>query len=345
MTGFTPARELSRSYYEEVLAPLVVGVPHAAASLGAGSDVLGYETERSSDHGWGPRVQLFVDAGAVEELRDEVDRAAPPEFRGHPNQPRDGETIGRLTEVSALGPWLELHLGFDPRAGVTTRDWLTTPQQLVLEVVAGEVFHDEDRELTGVRDALAWYPHEVWVWLMACQWQRIGQEEPFVGRTAEVSDDLGSRVLAARLARDVMRLCFLQERHYAPYAKWLGTAFARLDAAKEVGPALEKALRASTFSEREDGLVTACEAVARRHNRLGLTPPLAETASLFYNRPFRVIWAERFATALEEAVSDPWLRSRPLPLVGSIDQFADSTDVLSHPDRARRLSSIYDETS
>jgi hypothetical protein len=38
-------------------------------------------------------------------------------------------------------------------------------------------------------------------------------------------------------------------------------------------------------------------------------------------------------------VDDEWLRS--LPLVGSIDQFVDSTDVLSFADRARRLSDFY----
>jgi hypothetical protein len=340
VTGFVPARELSRAYYDEVLAPVLDGVPHAAASLGAGSDVLGYDTERSADHGWGPRVQVFVDAARVDELRDAIDRAAPSEFRGRPNQPRDGETIGRLIEVTSLGPWLELHLGFDPRDEITTRDWLTTPQQLILEVTAGAVFHDDAGELSRVRDALGWYPHDVWLWLMASQWQRIGQEEPFVGRTAEVGDDLGSGILVARLVRDVMRLCFLQERRYAPYSKWLGTAFSRLAAAEEIGPMLGAALAAPEFAPREAALVAAYEAMARRHNALGVTPALDTVASGFYSRPFRVIRAERFAAALQEAVTDPWLRARRL--VGSVDQFADSTDVLSHGTRPRRLGGIYD---
>ena len=36
-------------------------------------------------------------------------------------------------------------------------------------------------------------------------------------------------------------------------------------------------------------------------------------------------------------VQDPWLRK--LPLIGSIDQWTDSTDVLSDPALARRLGS------
>ncbi|HWD74857.1 MAG TPA: DUF4037 domain-containing protein, partial [Solirubrobacteraceae bacterium] len=47
------------------------------------------------------------------------------------------------------------------------------------------------------------------------------------GRCAEAGDELGSAVVTARLARDLMRLCLLMRRRYPPYSKWLGTAFAR----------------------------------------------------------------------------------------------------------------------
>lgn len=116
-------------------------------------------------------------------------------------------------------------------------------------MTAGEVFHDDAGELTDVREWLTWYPDDVWRYLLRCAWRRIGQEEAFVGRAAEVGDELGSRIVAARLARDLMRLGFLLERRYAPYAKWLGSAFARLDAAHEVRPALERAL--FVLSERQ----------------------------------------------------------------------------------------------
>ena len=66
--------------------------------------------------------------------------------------------------------------------------------------------------------------------MLAAQWTWVAQEEAFVGRAVEVGDELGSRVMAARVVRELMRLCFLLERAYAPYSKWLGSAFARLDA-------------------------------------------------------------------------------------------------------------------
>ena len=200
------------------------------------------------------------------------------------------------------------------------------------------MFHDDAGALTDVRERLTWYPFDVWRDLLGCAWRRIAQEEAFVGRTAEVGDELGSRMVEARLARDVMRLCFLLERRYAPYAKWLGSAFARLDAAHEVGPALERALSAAGDEEREAGLVAAYEGVARRFTALGVVPTIeAPTVRTFYSRPFLVLMADRFADACFAALEDPWLRS--LPPIGGVDQYLDSTDVL-YPERSRRTAGV-----
>ena len=59
---FVPGVELCRGFYQDVVAPLVP-CAHSAALIGFGSQVLGYDTERSTDHGWGPRVEVFVDGG------------------------------------------------------------------------------------------------------------------------------------------------------------------------------------------------------------------------------------------------------------------------------------------
>ena len=192
------------------------------------------------------------------------------------------------------------------------------PQQRLLEITRGAVFHDPRGELAAVRDALAWYPDEMWLWLLACQWRRIDQEEAFVGRAAEVGDELGCRVLTARLVRDAMRLGFLLERRYAPYGKWLGTAFAQLKSVDTLHTALLDVLAAADQTARQDALVAAMEDLAARHNELGMTRPVDPTVRLFHSRPFRVLGSARFVDACLEHVTDPWLRS--LPLVGAIDR-------------------------
>jgi hypothetical protein len=338
---FAPGLELARGFYHDAVAPLVADVPHSAARLGWGSDVLGFDTPRSTDHGWGPRLQVFVETDDVGALDARLEAELPEEYQGWPVRfGWDDWPVTKHVEVVELGHWLEERLGFDPRRSLSHRDWLAVPQQLLLEVTAGGVFHDGLQQLEPLRERLRWYPDDVWLWLIACQWRRIDQEEPFVGRTAEVGDEVGSRVLAARLVRDLIRLAFLLERRYAPYAKWLGSAFRELESYSSLGATLAAALDADAYPAREAALVEALEELARRHNALGLTSEVEPTARLFHSRPFRVLGSGRFVDACLERVADPWLRS--LPLVGGIDQLADSTDVLSHPATARRAAGIYD---
>ncbi|KOG90218.1 hypothetical protein ADK38_09930, partial [Streptomyces varsoviensis] len=207
------------------------------------------------------------------------------------------------------------------------RQWLAMPQQRLAETTGGAVFHDGLGSLTAARRVLAWYPEQVWRYLLACQWQRISQEEAFVGRCAEVGDDLGSAVVAGRLVRDLMRLCLLLERRYAPYGKWLGSAFRQLAAAESLAPSLRGALAATDYPERERRLTRAYETVAELQNAAGLCAPVDPRTRPYHSRPFLVLRAERFAQALARTVTDPWLRDRPL--TGAVDQWADSTDFLN----------------
>ena len=341
MPRFVPGLELARAFYDEAIAPLLGATEHTAARLGKGSDVLEFDTERSTDHGWGPRLQLFVDGESVATVREAIESGIPDEFRGWPVRfGWDAVPVSHHIDVAPLGEWLEARLGFDPRGGLSARQWLATPQQSLLELTAGAVFHDPRGELASMREELAWYPDDIWLWLLACQWRRLDQEEPFVGRGAEVGDELGSRVVAARLVRDVMRLTFLLERRYAPYTKWLGFAFAQLDAAAALRPGLLDVLSAQSYEAREDALVGVVEELAARHNAAGVTRPVEATVRLFHSRPFRVLGSARFVDACLERVTDPWLKS--LPLAGAIDQYVDSVDVLNEPHNFAAAASLYD---
>ena len=336
---FIPGLELARHLHAEVVAPLLEeiapGLRYSAALLGPGSEVLGFDTERSTDHDWGPRLQVFLPAGTASRDMNQISRALaerlPAGFRGYPTRfPLTGEPLSAARHhitVAVLGGWVRGLLGFDPRRGIGLLDWLATPAQRLAEFTGGAVFHDGLGELGPLRDRLAWYPNDLWRYLLACQWRRIAQEEAFAGRCAEVGDRLGSAVIAARLARDLMRLCLLMDRRYPPYSKWLGTAFARSPAGPEVGSPLTAALAAPRWRAREQHLAQALEAAAARHNRLGLTEPLPATVRRFYHRPYQVLGGDRFAEALRASIASA--RIRELPLAGAVDQFIDSTDALA----------------
>jgi hypothetical protein len=143
-----------------------------------------------------------------------------------------------------------------------------------------------------------------------------------------------------------MRLCFLMEKEYAPYPKWFGTAFARLKSAPPLIPTLQLVLRAATWQEREEHLVQAYAYVANLHNSLGVTAPLPAQANLFFDRPFRVIHlGGDFAGAIRAQITDPVVqRIAAQPLIGSVDQFSDNTDLLSDPIWRERLRTFYEPT-
>lgn len=84
--------ELSHRFYREVVRPWLAstapGLPHAAALIGYGSELLGFDDETSKDHDWGPRVHVFLAPAVFHErahhLVAEFSRAAPPQFLGEP---------------------------------------------------------------------------------------------------------------------------------------------------------------------------------------------------------------------------------------------------------------------
>jgi hypothetical protein len=237
--------------------------------------------------------------------------------------------VGHHVEIAELGPWLTERLGVDPNRGLTTSDWLSMPHQRLAEVTQGPVFHDDSGVLTQTRADLAWYPEQVWLYVLASQWRRIAQEEAFVGRTAEAGDELGSRVVAARLVRDLMRLCFLMEKRYPPYSKWIGTAFAKLPSAGALRSVLERALAAATYDEREAALAGAYRLLGEQHNSLAITPRVDPEPRPFHGRAYLVSAADDFVAACLARIDDSWLAT--LAPVGSVDQFTDSTDVLTRP--------------
>jgi hypothetical protein len=359
---FIPGLEINRLFYLEAVRPLLAraypGLVYSAALLGYGSDVLGFDTAQSTDHNWGPRLQLFLSPEDHVRLYDPINQTLseqlPRTFLGYPvnfSEPdwNDGGTqimeavdsgpVRHLVEIETVDAYFGRYLGVAPDGELGLLDWLVLPQQQLLEITAGEVFHDGLGTLQPARARFAWYPHDVWLYRMAACWARIAQEEPFVGRAGQVGDDLGSRVVAARLVRDGMLLAFLQRRRYAPYSKWLGTAFSRLSCADRLQPLWAAALAAPGWQERERALANACEILGSMHNDLGVTPPVDPAPRPFFGRPFQVLFAGRFAAALRDAIEDEMLRG--LPVIGGVDQFVDCTDLTEEPALAARLRPVY----
>lgn len=176
-SGFIPGLKLSEMFYQEAVRPILehhfTSLRHSAALIGYGSEVFGYDTPVSRDHMWGPRFVLFLPEEDFENTSQAVDeilrQELPVRFYGystHFGKPNLEDNGTRLSENIEKGPVdhlieIETISGYwfktgriDPLREPTVTEWLTIPQQQILEWTAGKVFHD-DLGLEAVRQRFA----------------------------------------------------------------------------------------------------------------------------------------------------------------------------------------------
>ena len=343
---FVPGVDVARSLAGVIEPRLRVMFPQlslALAFIGPGSDVAGYDTERSMDHDWGPRLTIVVPESACNDVAARIDAdindVLPANIAGFPARfslhadgttfPDESGTIHRL-RVTSVQRILGGTLGIDDQIDLTPAVWLSTPMQSLLEITSGQVFVDDTGELNAMRAILGFYPMDILRYQLAALWMRVSQVQPFVGRAGEVGDEAGSATIAAGLVRDLMRIGLLQSGQYAPYAKWLGTAFANTKIGSVVLPDLTTSLHATAWHDREAGLNRAGSHLVRHLNGLALARPVPEAAVPFHTRPFQVLPAEEIAHALQASLADTRLARLP-SFVGGIDIVTDSTDALKSP--------------
>lgn len=361
---FIPGLQLNARFYADLVRPLLdahfPSLLHSAALMGYGSDVLGYDTVMSTDHNWGPRFQLFLAPSVYEQYHEAINQCLcqqlPPTFLGYSvnfSEPdlADGGVqrmdaavqnhVRHLIEITTIPAFFQRYLARDPDAELTMADWLVLGEQKLLETTAGQVYHDGLGELVALRAKFAYYPHDVWLYRLAAQWTRISQEEAFMGRCGDVGDELGSHIVAARLVRELMRLAFLLERKYAPYSKWFGTAFARLACGPTLTPILNRVLDTNPWQARQEPLCEAYVLLAEMHNALGVTEPVAPTITDYFSRPYKVIFAGRFADVTRQAITDEQVKAIAAD-IGGVDQLVDCTDVSAQPHLMRKLRVLYE---
>ena len=357
VTDFVNGLTLNQLFYEEVVAPVLKshfsGVEYSAALIGWGSEVLGYDDAQSTDHNWGLRFQLFLSEQDYEKYRQSINDALnaklPSEFRGYPtafkiivNEDQRGAagSLKHNIDVETISGFFGRYVGCDPYDEISAADWLTFPEHKLLAVTSGRVFYDGLNELEPIRGKFSYYPRDVWLYMLAAQWTKIFEEQAFVGRCGHVGDELGSMIIAARQVKNLMRLCFLMERKYAPYSKWFGTAFNQLACAQELSPIFVQVLQAEEWRTRQEFLAKAYEAVARMHNTLEVTLPLKETATTYGGRSYLVVGDERYVEELRKALTSREVKNITHSL-GSVNQFIDSNDQLNNTFLCQKLKELY----
>lgn len=224
--------ELSKAFFEECGLPLLRRqfpelLPRLAIGLvGSGSECFGYDDEISQDHDFEPGFCIF--------LPEDVDRQT--EFlleRAYAKLPKSFHGFTRCSQIPVggnrhgvlrLGDFLESKTG--SRDGrLTLQDWLTLPEQSLLEATNGELFLDESGAFTQIRQDLSYFPEDIRRKRLAGHLLLMGQAGQYNYPRCLARQDTGAAQLAAiEFARSAMHTAFLLEGQYMPYYKWQFTA-------------------------------------------------------------------------------------------------------------------------
>jgi hypothetical protein len=308
--------DLCRRYFHQVGLPALRQhfpdyLPRVACGLfGAGSDVFGFDDEISRDHNWGPRFRVILSRSDYETVGDRMQevmlKEVPAEFEGyrvHGYPPGRGD---RHVQVDSLPNVIGWALGC-PEVPDHDVAWLGIAEHRLYELHAGEVWHDPQRLLLGLREQVAYFPEMVWRKRMAFFWEALFFADNFV-RSAARGERFAEQMYLGWTLYCIMRLAFMLNRRYAPYRKWLHRAFRGLPLlADELHPLLTEMVEGGSPDAQRAAFRRALEVLGRATNDLGLIPaqPFESDTPMggFYDFNYY-----GFASAIQSTITGPLAR-------------------------------------
>ncbi len=325
---------------------------YSCGKIGSGSDILGFDDEVSSDHMWGPSLQVFLsdeDIHLKDEILEVLSKNFPSKYKGYPvnfSNPDGGgirvmeesDDVSPLIFIYTIDEYLKDFIGTTGKEEIAVLDWLSICQNKLLGLQSGKIFKDD----LGLKERLApfkYYPKDVWLYLIASNWSLIGEEQAFVKRCSSVGDEIGSRLCCARICERLMRLCFLYKKQYAPYSKWFGTGFKRLEIDTKIKDLISSALSANDIKTRENSLVSAQSELAKLHNSLKITKVIDTEIKNYFTRDILVIDVDDLASETKNAISDETLKN--LPSIGMLSEIANFTALTYEPENYAKIKSLY----
>lgn len=360
MAEFIKGLTLCECFFHEIAEPILEkhfpGLEYSAGLLGYGSDVLGYDDPTSTDHMWGPRFYLFLKQEELKHkdaIMEVFSQELPYTYRGysvHFSEPDANDNGVRHAEYISEGKvsslimiydfddFIEGYLGKRNLQKLDYLDWLSFSEHRLLALSSGKIFYDR----LGVQNRLAllaYYPEQVKFYLLASDWSIIAEEQAFMKRCWKYGDDVGSRIIASRIADRLMRLCFLYKNRNAPYSKWFGTAFLGLEIDPEIYRNIRGALFANTAEICEKHLVEAQHLVGELHNMCGITEPVDCSVRNYFSRDIRVISAENFAETIRRKLEGTFFEK--MPMIATISQIGNLSTLSDDCRNQEKIKELY----
>jgi len=257
--------DISRDFFQQIVLPILQEhfpaetAQTAFGVFGYGSEALRLDDDLSRDHHWGLRIDALMPDAVFRQKRDEMMRVLaeklPHSYQGH--SLREGHLAGAGLAPDSLPAILSRTIGID-RAPATAQEWLAIPEEDIIHVVNGEVWHGPSGDFSALRGHFAaYYPEPVRLRRIA-HWCRFysGMGTYALKRAILRHDDFYATTRFSNAVRLGVQLAFLLDKRYFPYDKWLMAHFARLPRMyARMGALVEEAVLLSTGWERKMALM------------------------------------------------------------------------------------------
>ena len=256
----TYGAEMMRDAFPELEEIVAVGL------VGSGSECYGYDDETSKDHDFEPGFILFLPPEEVVDRKTafRLERAydkLPDEFMGLKRNKDVSFDTGRHGVVRTADFFLS-KVG-SPDGDLSLEKWMTLPEHYLLEATNGKIFRDDIGAVRDVREKLAYFPEDVRLKKLAGALMLAEQASNYnYERQLSRGDTAGAQLAIYEYALNAISACFLLEKRYKPYYKWLFRALedlptfaslrtdleALLSSGNSVGDAAEKRSRIRTVN-------------------------------------------------------------------------------------------------
>lgn len=362
---FIKGLELNEGYYYDVIRPLMEEnypeIKYSAGLIGYGSDVLGYDTHISMDHNWGPRMMIFLDERELHKYKEKLDqllkRNLPYKYKGFSTNFSDpledgvqrmeeiskGE-VNHLIEITSISKFLYDSLKVRDIDNIKVKDWLKFSDQGLIEVTKGKVFYDGLDRLNKVREYFKFYPEDILRIKLAAFWNKISEEEAFIGRNIDLGEELGVRLISSRIVNTLMKICFYTERQYIPYSKWTIKAFRELDCYEGMNSIFMEILNCQRIDKIDELICNAYQRIILLQNKLNITEEVHLDIDNYYGRPYKVVFVGKVVEKLIKSISNGKIKNINLDYL-SVIQNNDGIDLTDNMGLIEKLFRFDKETN
>lgn len=236
----------------------------AVGVVGEGSDCFGFDDEISADHDYGIGLCLWLLDADYEKIGASLQQAYEEALLQYgQTHSQNGSSVDMFIDgrrgVFRIRDFYFMLLGVELPADLSVSEifWEGVSEEKLAVAVNGEIYRDDMRVFTEVRDTLlAYYPDRVWKKRLAVELYHFSQNaQSNYARMMARQDYVTANICVMQAVKSAMAIVYLLNKKYAPYYKWMRRGMDTLDILPELGQILDAMARVGCQAEAWQGVV------------------------------------------------------------------------------------------